>query len=91
MEKKTTVTFKSNRIEKTTSRIAFIGLAAATMAMTVSIIGATRLQEASAAKPIAFCYNSAAGEICTETMQDCQNTYRQFPQFIPTSRCRPVK
>jgi len=83
----------SSGIEKTTSRIAFIGLAAATMAMamTVSIIGAMQLQQASAAKPTAFCYNSAVGEICEDTMQDCQNTYRQFPQFIPTSRCHPVK
>ena len=81
----------SSGIEKTISRIAFIGLAVATMAITVSIIGAMQLQEASAARPTAFCYNSAAGEICEDTMQDCQNTYRQFPQFIPTSRCHPVK
>jgi hypothetical protein len=81
----------SSGIKKTTSRIALIGLAAATMAMTVSITGAMQLQEATAARPTAFCYNSAVGEVCEDTMQDCQNTYRQFPQFIPTSRCHPVK
>ena len=58
----TQISNKKSRIEKTTSRIAFIGLAAATMAMTLSIIGALQLQEASAARPTAFCYNSAAAK-----------------------------
>jgi hypothetical protein len=40
---------KKDRIRKTTSKIALIGLAAATMMITLSIVGAIQLQQASAA------------------------------------------
>lgn len=51
----------SDRIHKTTtSRIVVIGLAAATMMITVSMIGAIQLQEASAAKP-GWCYTPIGG------------------------------
>jgi len=50
----------SGRTQKTaTSKIALIGMAAATMMITLSIIGAIQLQEASAEKP-RFCYSALA-------------------------------
>ncbi len=75
--------------KKTTSRIAFIGLAAATMMIAVSIVGAIQLQEASAAKP-QFCYSIFGFPSCYETMQQCR-FFQQLDEQAgnPTGPCRP--
>ena len=79
---------KTNKIQKTTTtRIAFIGLAAATMIITVSMIGATQLQQASAAKP-QYCFNWAINgdpqpPACYPTRDACENARSQTaPQYV---------
>jgi hypothetical protein len=54
-------------------QVAFIGLAAATIMITVGIIGAIQLQQASAARP-QFCYTdlSVIGRHCYSTMSECR-------------------
>jgi hypothetical protein len=78
---------KSGRIQKTTSRIALIGLAAATMIVTVSIVGAMQLQEASAARP-QFCPNIVAPipPPCFDTMKECREALSSVPG---ATRCSP--
>ena len=77
----------SGRIQKTaTSRIALIGMAAATMMITLSIIGAViQLQQASAAKP-QFCFYSArlSVEVCTPEMKTCHEL-----QSLEQDKCHP--
>jgi hypothetical protein len=91
----------TDRIHKTTtSRIIFIGLAAATMMITVSMIGAIQLQEASAAKP-GWCYTPiGGGGQCApfgssdpfESRKECE-AYRQNNPFPPSdgTRCHVNK
>jgi hypothetical protein len=77
-----------SRIQKTTSKIAFLGLAAATMMVTVSIIGAViQLQEASAVKPSIYCYTDITGFMhCYGDKKLCRDDQRSDPGA--TSRCR---
>jgi hypothetical protein len=80
----------SDRIQKTTSRIAFIGLAAATMVITVGLIGAViHMQEASAAKP-RFCYATVFGfNSCWDSMNTCRFFQQQDEAANPaTGSCR---
>jgi hypothetical protein len=79
----------SGRIQqKTTSKLALIGLAAATIMIAASMIGAIQLQEASAAKP-QFCYtNSPGGITCRDSMQACRNEQENDP--TAGSRCHPT-
>jgi hypothetical protein len=81
----------SYRIHKTTSRIPFIGLAAATMIITVSIVGTIQLQQASAAPPN-WCLDYT---ITGTTYTNCSYTSKQAceeardataPEYNP-SRC----
>jgi hypothetical protein len=69
------------RITKTTttSRIALIGIAAATMIITLSMIGAIQLQQANAAKP-RFCFNFGPGTIspCFATIEQCRQVQALF-------------
>jgi hypothetical protein len=80
----------SDKIQKiTTSRIAFVGLAAATMMITLSIVGAIQMQQASAAKPL-FCYERGPDTICSLTgMKNCRET--QSSDASATSKCHPQK
>ena len=84
----------SGRIHKTTtSKIAFIGLAAATMIITVSIVGAViQMQEASAAKPSLWCYlrdlgGGVSGFTCPGTRETCND--QQSTDSFASGRCRP--
>ena len=84
----------SGRIQKTTSRIALIGLATATMMITVSMIGVIQLQQASAAKPDQFCFDPAFnGLLCFDTMKDCQQAQKAALDIgvVLTERCHPVR
>lgn len=65
------------RIQKT-SLIALIGLAAATMMITVSMIGAIQLQEASARQATNYCYSDSSGNsFCGfTTRKECNETRR---------------
>jgi hypothetical protein len=86
----------SDRIQKTTSKIVLIGLAAATMMITVSIIGAVIQQEASAAKP-RFCYLSdpdgpggtPSTLVCRPNMPECRNL--QAADQGALTECRPFR
>jgi hypothetical protein len=80
----------SDRIRKTTtSKIALIGIAAANMMITLSIIGAIQVQEASAAKPI-FCYERGPDTVCSLIgMKNCRETQSSDP--LATSKCHPQK
>lgn len=87
----------SDRIHKTTtSRIALIGLAAATMMITVSMIGAIQLQQASAAKPqVVYCFNytisGTTSETCAAIKATCESVRSQTaPEYNPT-RCHREK
>ena len=82
----------SDRIQKTSSKIVLIGLAAATMMITVSIVGAIQLQEASAAKP-QFCYQTVFGyPDCWGSMQTCRYYQELNEQAYPaTGPCRAVQ
>jgi basic membrane lipoprotein Med (substrate-binding protein (PBP1-ABC) superfamily) len=74
--------------QKTTSKIALIALAAATMMITLSIIGAIQLQEASAAPKHVYCYQSGSVADCTFiSMKDCREA--QSSDDSATSKCRP--
>lgn len=82
----------SNKIQKTiTSRTALIGVAAATMMITVTMIGAIQLQQASAAKPIVrniFCYDRGEVPVCSLVgMKVCHDAQRLDDDA--TSRCYP--
>jgi len=83
------ISLPSDRIQKTTtSKIAFIGLTAATMMITVSMIGAIQLQDASAAagKP-QFCYTSGDDTGCSPSMKECREA--RSSDASATSECRP--
>jgi hypothetical protein len=70
--------------QKTTSRIALIGIAAAAMMITLSIIAIQ--QEASAAKP-RFCFNFGSGT--SVRCFDNQLVCRQIQHLVPGSEpCR---
>jgi hypothetical protein len=73
-----------NSIQKTTSRIALMGLAAVAMIVTVSIVGVIQLQQAGAEKPF-FCYN--AGSNCFSSAKTCHEF--QSVDVNATSRCHP--
>jgi hypothetical protein len=62
-----------------------MGLAAATMMITLSIIGAIQLQEASAARPTQ-CYASAVNGLVCGSPGACHQAYHDDP--APISRCR---
>ena len=74
-------------IQKTISRRALIGLAAATMMITVSIMSAITQQEASAAKP-QFCFAEGPGLSCRNTMQECRADQANSP--LAMGPCRPL-
>jgi hypothetical protein len=81
----------SDRIQKITSRIVFIGLAAATMIITVSIVGAIQLQQASAAPPnwcLDYTISGTTYTNCSYTSkQACEESRSQTaPEYNP-SRC----
>ena len=80
----------SGRIHKTTSsRIALIGVAAASMMITVSIVGAIQLQEASAAKPSHFCYEvPSVFNPCFLSMEECRAHQANDPTAL--GPCKPV-
>ena len=81
----------SDRIQKTTSRIAFIGLAAATMMIAASIVGAIQLQEASAKSKgqiQQFCYETELRLLCSTSMKDCREA--QSSDVFVISRCHHV-
>lgn len=83
----------SDRIHKTTtSRIALIGLAAAAMMMTFSMIGAIQLQEASAAPPLfQWCFDSTIyGHLCYGTKEDCRSNQSDVG-LSPETRCHREK
>jgi hypothetical protein len=80
----------SGIIQKTTSKIALIGLAAASMMITLNVIGAIMLQEASAAKPSRFCYDDPGSPTlhpCFPTISECLDAHRL--SNTATSPCRP--
>lgn len=82
---------QSNKIQKTiTSKIALFALAAATMVITVTMIGGIQLQQASAAKPIiAFCYDRGEVSVCSLVgMKLCHDAQRSDDDA--TSRCYPI-
>ena len=72
------------RFQKT-SLIALIGFAAATMMITVSVIGAIQLQQASAVQPT-YCYNTSLFEqaFCG-TKKECRASQESNP--TATSGC----
>jgi hypothetical protein len=78
-----------DRITKTTttSRIALIGIAAATMMITLSMIGAIQLQEANAARPeLRFCFPTSLGfDSCWNSMKDCR--FIQENSAVATGDC----
>ncbi len=82
----------SDKIQKiATSRIALFGLTAATMMITVSIVGAIQLQEASAAKPF-FCYETTGGlSKCPipNSAKACHEAQSRDPDA--TGNCRPAR
>lgn len=84
------------KMQKTTSRLVLIGLAAATMMITVSMIGAMQLQQASAAKPqFVYCFNftisGTTSETCAAIKATCESERSQTaPEYNPT-RCHREK
>lgn len=87
---------KKDRILKSTSKIALIGLVAATMMITVSMIGAIQLQQASAAKPqFVYCFqytiSGTTSESCSGDKASCDTVRSQTAQEYNPTRCHREK
>lgn len=82
----------SDRIRNTTtSKIAFIGLAAATIMITASMIGAIQMQQASAAKPD-FCFPTISTIACSNSMKNCRSFQAQAEEAgVATGPCHPQR